>query len=153
MKDMCSMTEQRRGVVVVMALVCMATFSLIAASMLHGAMLSRSFIRSEHHLRQASLLLDAACHQVVARLAAGGSLADERVVIPAEEISGRGDAQLVINGEAKDSGDYCIHVTVEYPRGSPRPVRRMREIVFNGQEATIQEGSTNNRTSAKESPQ
>ena len=144
MKDMYSTTEQRRGVVVVMALACMATFSLLAASMLHGAMLSRSFIHSEHHVRQASLVLDAACHQIVARLATGGSLPDKTVVIPAEEICGRGDAQLSIDDEISDTGGYRIRVTVEYPFESQRPVRRSRDIVFNASHTTTEANATNN---------
>ena len=128
-----------------MALACMATFSLIAASMLHGAILARSFIHSEHHARQASLLLDATCHQVAARLAEGGSLAEERLVIPSEEICGKGNAKLIFNDKPSDTGEHQIRVTVEYPFEGQRPVRCSRDIVFNTSRTTTKAHTTNNR--------
>ena len=51
---------QRRGAVLVAVVACLATFSLIALTMLRGSLVARGQFRSEQHLRQVELLIDAA---------------------------------------------------------------------------------------------
>ena len=123
----------RRGVAVVMVVACLATFSLLAVTMLRGSLIARGQFRSEQHLRQVELLLDAAVTRAKEKVAAGELLAGEQLketlVIPATEIPGSADALLTGSATAEGDG-WRVAVAASYPhedsRESPRTVVRRR---------------------------
>jgi len=122
-----------RGVAVVMVVACLATFSLIALAMLRGSLIARGQFRSEHHLRQAELLLDAAENRARMRLARGdataaGELA-ETIEIAADEITGSLAARIRIEATEEASG-WRVRTVAEYPPEGPRAVRRSRDFLL-----------------------
>ncbi len=133
----------RQGIAIVIVIGCLAAFSMVALAMLRGALLTRHVFRSEHHLRQAELLLDAAATRTAARLAADPSAApdslDENLVIPADEITGSHDARIMIdvspgdgeeNPSASCSSRWRVRIVVYYPIDGPHAVRRTREVLL-----------------------
>ena len=123
----------RRGAAMVMVVACLATFSLIALAMLRGSLASRGQLRSEHHLRQADLLLDAAVAQAEALYAAGGlaafSAMDDEQEVPADEITGSAPARLNLSLD-EEQGQWHLNVVCTYPSEGPRAVRRSRVVVL-----------------------
>lgn len=122
---------QRRGAVLVAVVACLATFSLIALTMLRGSLVARGQFRSEQHLRQVELLIDAAVARANARIAAGGVAAaddlDETISLPADEIVGSVAGQLVLDGTAEGDG-WTLRVVASYPVDGPWAVRRHRDV-------------------------
>ena len=116
-----------------MVVACLATFSLIALAMLRGSLASRGQLRSEHHLRQAGLLLDAAVARAEARYATGGlaafSAMDDVQDVPADEITGTAPARLNISLD-EEQGQWHLTVVCTYPSEGPRAVRRSRVVVL-----------------------
>lgn len=122
-----------RGVAVVMVVACLATFSLIALAMLRGSLIARGQFRSEHHLRQAELLLDAAEDRARMRLARGeataaGELA-ETIEIAAEEVTGSAAGRIRIEATEVAEG-WEVRIEAEYPLDGSRAVRRSRELLL-----------------------
>lgn len=123
----------RRGAAMVMVVACLATFSLIALAMLRGSLASRGQLRSEHHLRQADLLLDAAVARAEALYATGGLAAfaamDDVQEVPADEITGTAPARLNLSLD-EEQGKWQLTVGCTYPSKGPRAVRRSRMVVL-----------------------
>lgn len=123
----------RRGAAMVMVVACLATFSLIALAMLRGSLASRGQLRSEHHLRQADLLLDAAVARAEALYAAGGlaafSAMDDEQEVPADEITGTDPARLSLSLD-EEQGRWHLTVVCAYPSKGPRAVRRSRVVML-----------------------
>lgn len=118
----------RRGVAVVMVVACLATFSLIALAMLQGSLAARGQFRSEHHLRQAELLLDAAVRRGRAQLADGGLRPLEaQWDVPADEITGSAPARLSLS-VAREEGQWQLTAACSYPIEGPRAIRRSRTV-------------------------
>jgi hypothetical protein len=125
-----------RGVAMVMVVACLATFSLIGLAMLRGSLIARGQFRSEHHLRQVELLLDAAEDRARLHVACGkvgdtGELA-ETIDVAADAITGSAAARIRIEG-AKAAGGWLIRTSAEYPLDDPRSVRRSRELLLAAQ--------------------
>jgi len=123
----------RRGAAMVMVVACLATFSLIALAMLRGSLASRGQLRSEHHLRQADLLLDAAVARAEALYATGGlaafSAMDDEQEVPADEITGTDPARLSLSLD-EEQGRWHLTVVCAYPSKGPRAVRRSRVVML-----------------------
>lgn len=128
-----TMRSPRRGAAMVLVVACLATFSLIALAMLRGSLASRGQLRSEHHLRQAGLLLDATVARAEARYAAGGlaafSAVDDMQEVPADEITGTAPARLSLSLD-EEQGQWLLTVVCTYPATGPRAVRRSRVVVL-----------------------
>jgi hypothetical protein len=141
MRHIPSQATARRGVAVVMVVGCLAAFSVIALAMLRGAVIARHSFRSEHHLRQVELLLDAAVARTATRLASirpeapspdADTLAEE-LLIPASEITGGHDAAIRITAEPADDTKpvrWRVRAVASYPIDGPHAVRRSREILL-----------------------
>lgn len=134
--------SNRRGVAVVMVVGCLAAFSLIALATLRGALTARHSFRSEHHLRQVELLLDAAVARTAVRLASmppgsgpalDANMLTEELLIPAGEITGGHDAAIRIQIEpanAAEPGRWRVLAVASYPIDGPHAVRRSREVLL-----------------------
>jgi hypothetical protein len=101
--------------------------------MLRGSLIARGQFRSEHHLRQAELLLDAAEDRARLRAARGevtapGELA-ETIDIAADEITGSVPARIRIEATEEMSG-WRVRAVAEYPPEGPRAVRRSRAFLL-----------------------
>lgn len=68
---------QQRGAILVMALVSLLVATSLVGTLLHGTLQSRRQMLVEHHVRQAELLLDAACRRAAYQLTANADYQGE----------------------------------------------------------------------------
>ena len=118
---------RRRGAMLVVALACLAIVMAIIGVMLQGALRARRQLHVERDLRQVELLLEAGLDRAAFQLASDDAYAGETWRIPASDLLGRGDGEVVI--VATRSGDaepWRVRVAAEYPVGTPKSVRRTR---------------------------
>ena len=128
-----ALASSRRGAVMVVVVACLATFSLIALTMLRGSLASRGQLRSERHLRQADMLVDAAVARAVSRMTTASVAKpddlDEMFEIAGDEITGTGLAQLTLEASSVQDA-WQLEVMCEYPVGDPRAVRHSRTVTL-----------------------
>lgn len=121
---------RRRGAMLVVALACLAIVMAIIGVMLQGALRARRQLHVERNLRQVELLLEAGLDRAAFQLAGEDDYAGETWRIPASDLLGNGDGEVVI--VATHSGDaepWRVRVAAEYPVGSPASVRRTRTFL------------------------
>jgi type II secretory pathway component PulK len=120
-------TGQRRGAVLAVALVCLLVVVTILSGMLRNAVRARRQLHAERDLRQTQLLLEAGLDRAAAALRRSPEYRGETWNIPAKEILGQGDGQVVIETVAADAAaGRQVRVSAEYPAGSEVSVRRSR---------------------------
>lgn len=111
-------------------MVCLLVVVSILSGMLRNAVSARRQLHAERDRRQTELLLEAGLDRAAAALRRSAEYDGETWDIPAKEILGRGDGQVVIEmvaGEA--AGGRQIRVAAEYPAGSEVSVRRTRTFI------------------------
>lgn len=121
---------RRRGAMLVVALACLAIVMAIVGVMLQGALRARRQLHVERDLRQVELLLEAGLDRAAFQLASDYDYTGETWQIPASDLLGRGDGEVVI--VATRSGDaepWRVRVAAEYPVGTPTSVRRTRTFL------------------------
>jgi hypothetical protein len=104
----------------------------ILSGMLHSAIRARRQLHAERDLRQTEMLLEAGLDRAASALRQSADYRGETWNIPAADILGRGDGQMVV--EVKDGSDANarqVHITAEYPHGSERSVRRSGDFTIN----------------------
>jgi hypothetical protein len=95
--------------------------------MLRNAVRARRQLHAERDLRQTELLLEAGLDRAAGALRRSANYRGETWDIPAKEILGHGDGQVVIEMVAGDTAaGQQVRVTAEYPAGSEVSVRRSR---------------------------
>lgn len=120
-------TSRRRGAMLVVALACLAIVMAIIGVMLQGALRARRQLHVERDLRQVELLLEAGLDRAAFQLDSDDDYAGETWQIPASDLLGRGDGEVVIVAERSgDAEPWQVRVAAEYPVGTPRSVRRSR---------------------------
>ena len=115
-------SQSRRGVTLVAVLAAMAVVLIMLGGMLKIALLGRRQFLKELELRQAECLLEAAAERAVIRLRA-----EPATTVAAEEIVGRGAAEVTTSVTPSDDG-VSLGLVVEYPAGRPDSVRRERAL-------------------------
>jgi type II secretory pathway component PulK len=120
---------QRRGVVLVAALVCLLIVMTMLGSMLLATLRSARQLRAERDLRQCELLLLAGVDRAVFRLGKEMDYRGEIWALPAAAIALHGDGLVTIE-VSPHPADESPQVTViaEYPTGSEHSIRRSRTI-------------------------
>ncbi len=122
----------RRGAVLAAALVCLLVVLSILSSMLHSAIRARRQLHAERDLRQTELLLEAGLDRAASVLGQSADYRGETWNVPAAEILGHGEGQVVIElKESSDANARQVHITAEYPHGSERSVRRSGDFTIN----------------------
>jgi type II secretory pathway component PulK len=119
----------RRGLALVAALVCLLVVMSLIGSMLQSALRSRRQLHAERDLRQTELLLEAGADRAAFRLRSDADYAGETWDVPAGEIIGRGDGQVVLEVKEAENGARQVRVLAEYPRGSELSIRRSRTFI------------------------
>lgn len=121
--------HQRRGTVLVAALVCMLIVMAMLGTMLVGTLrISRQMRKGRDH-RQCELLLQAGLERAAFRLAEKPDYAGETWDLPGASIIGLGDGQVTIEVTRKsDELPPQIHVVAEYPTGSEHSIRRSETV-------------------------
>lgn len=122
--------RRRRGAMLVVALACLAIVMAIIGAMLQGALRARRQLHVERDLRQVELLLEAGLDRAAFQLADDDDYAGETWQIPASDLLGHGDGEVVIVAERSGDADpWRVRVAAEYPVGTPRSVRRSRTFL------------------------
>ena len=119
----------RRGALLIMVLVCMVIVMAIVGGMLQASLRNRRQIHAERDRRQTELLLQAGIERARQRTIADPKYQGEKWSLPAEEVVGRGAAEVTIEiVPATDEQQSQLRVTAEYPIGSPFSIRRGRTL-------------------------
>lgn len=120
-------TPRRQGAMLVVALACLAIVMAIVGVMLQGALRARRQLHVERDLRQVELLLEAGLDRAAFQLANNDDYKGETWRIPASDLLGSGDAEVVIVAErSADAEPWQVRVAAEYPVGTVASVRRTR---------------------------
>lgn len=110
--------QNRRGLVLTAALVCLVVSMAIIGTMLKAALTARRQLHTERDVRQTELLLQAGFDRAASRLATDSAFAGDTWELSADEIIGRGTARVTTKIEPADAGGnptWKIHVVAEYP--------------------------------------
>jgi hypothetical protein len=120
-------SARRRGAMLVVALACMAIVMALVGVMLQGALRARRQLHVERDLRQTELLLDAGLDRAAFQLSQSSSYEGETWTIPADQLLGSGEGEVVIAVTRRGDADvWRVRVAAEYPVGTPSSVRRTR---------------------------
>ena len=122
-----STTGNRRGAVLVAALVCLLVVMALLGAMLQGGLRAHRKLHLERDVRQTEFLLQAGCDRAAYRLAGESGFQGETWNLPAAAIAGRNDGRVTIEiAPAKADGTQMAKVVAEYPVGGETSVRRTR---------------------------
>jgi type II secretory pathway component PulK len=119
--------QDRRGTVLIAALVCLAIVMALVAAMLGGTLRTSRQMRAERDRRQCELLLEAGLHRASAGVAAS-DYQGETWDISAAEIGGMGDGRVTIEVARNAADPPRIRVVAEYPLGDEFSIRRSRTV-------------------------
>ena len=116
----------------VVLLILMAISSTLISSVVHTR---TQFVREEQSL-QIALIAEAGLGRGIAQLRADRSFKGETWQIPTEQLTGIGPAHVVISvTDVADAQGHRIVAAVEYPVGTPNPIRITRELRIPAQES------------------
>lgn len=132
--------RERRGAVLVAALVCLLIVMALLGAMLQGALRARRQLHAERDLRQAELLLQAGMDRAADRLANDADYRGETWDLPAASIVGGGKGQATIEASrSSDDEPWRVRVISEYPLGDELSIRRSRICTIPSQNPRFQE--------------
>jgi len=122
--------RQRRGAVIIAALVCLVIVVAMLGVMLRAALLAQRQLHVERDRRQCELLLEAGLDRAARDLAQQADYRGEIWKLPASEVLGTAAGQVTIAvAHPADRQPLQISVTAEYPLGSEHSIRRSRTIL------------------------
>lgn len=115
----------RRGLMVLIALVCLLVITSIVGSMIKNAIFTRRELLVERDLRQTELLLQAGANRAATRLAAIPDFKGDAWDLPAAAISNNGTGRVITEIIRNPSNQtFDIRVVAEYPLDRDFPIRR-----------------------------
>jgi len=121
---------RRRGIVLLVILVCLAVASAIFVVLAKQAAAERRALQTHHWGVQAQWLAEAGVERAVARLAANAGYVGETWNVPAEELAGRHGAVVRIRAEtpADQPDRRVIRVEADYPDDPQHRCRQVKQI-------------------------
>ena len=121
---------QKKGVVLVCVIVCLAVVALILAGMLKRTLLTRQQIRTERNARQTQWLVQAGAERAAFFLARDSKYKGEQWSLPADAIAGTepGAVSISVSRDATDRAN--VQIVAEYPSGNVFAIRRTREFLI-----------------------
>ncbi|HWB07677.1 MAG TPA: hypothetical protein VG826_00430 [Pirellulales bacterium] len=127
--------SNRRGAVLILALVCLALISVIGGALLRWALMEHALLRSREQASQARWLAEAGIERAAAKLAAAQREGEpdytgETWLIPAADLPGGQPGRIRLQVAAIEPGRRSIEVEVEYPLESAAPVRVHKQVVY-----------------------
>ncbi|HVX11350.1 MAG TPA: hypothetical protein VHC22_09235 [Pirellulales bacterium] len=122
----------RRGVVLIMALVCLVLVTVLGGTLLRWAAMEHKFLRAKEDESQARWLAEASLERAAARLTDDADYRGETWDIAASELPLPQPARVRLVVKSLDGPDRrrSIEVDVEYPFESVTPARVHKEVVF-----------------------
>ena len=135
-----SRQRERRGAVIIAALVCLLIVVALLGALLQGALRSRRQLRMQRDLRQCELLAEAGLARATDRLAQQADYRGEVWSIAADDSIGlaQGQVAIVLSRAAGDQ-PFQAHIVAEYPLGGERSIRRSRTISLSAKTTQPQE--------------
>jgi hypothetical protein len=122
----------RRGVVLIMALVCLVLVAALGGTLVRWAAMEHKLLRAKEDESQARWLAEAAVERTAAQLAQDADYAGDTWNISATELPSAQSARVVIRVKhiEDDVRRRSIEVDVEYPFESDSPVRIHKAVTF-----------------------
>jgi hypothetical protein len=123
---------ERRAVVLMSVLVCLAVAMSLFLVWLKTAALERRQLQVQQDRMQAEILADAGLDRAAAQLLSASDYSAETWQIGPESLAGRGAAAVAIRVEAapENAQARTVHTVAEYPVGSMQCVRRSKQITI-----------------------
>lgn len=124
--------RQRRGAVLIMALVCLALAAIIGGALLRWAVLEHKLLADRADQSQARWLAEAGIERAAARLASDAEYAGEIWKIAADELPAgqAGRVELRIDAIDGQSRQHSITVVAEYPLEVRPPARVRKQVTY-----------------------
>lgn len=125
--------SNRSGVVLLLAIVCLGTVSVVTVLSLKQAAGDRRRMQSAAHRLQAIWLLEAGADRAAAQWAARADYAGETWNLPAVELDGTGPAQVTIVLDPPAVGEghrRMARIAAEFPASGARPVRLEKHAII-----------------------
>ena len=123
--------RDRRGTVLVAALVCLLVVMGMLASMLQGALRAHRQLHRERDLRQTDLLLKAGADRARYRLANEKDYRGETWTLSADAIADKGEGRVTIKiSPVIGQAAQIAQVMAEFPLGGETSIRRSRTFQF-----------------------
>jgi hypothetical protein len=124
--------NDRRAVVLMSVLVCMAIAMVLFLAWLKTAAMERKQLSAQQDRLQAELLADAGLDRAAAQLQSKGDYSGEIWQIGAEAFAGRGAATVTIQVKPLEENDtsHIVQAVAEYPVGTDTRVRRSKQITI-----------------------
>ena len=122
----------RRASILICVLVCLAVATALVVQATQSALRARRDVRSQRHLRQTELLLEAGVQRAAQRLSANADYAGETWDLSAQAIPGCDSAEIVIAVSSLD-GDWPrrVQVVARLSAGAPDVVQRSYTFPIN----------------------
>lgn len=124
--------NDRRAVVLMSVLVCMAVAMTLFLAWLKTAAMERRQLRAQQDRLQAEILADAGLDRAAAQLQSTGDYSGETWQIGAEAFAGRGAATVTIQVKPPEENATSrnVHAVAEFPLGGDARVRRSKQITI-----------------------
>jgi cell division protein FtsN len=125
--------RNRRGAILILAIVCVAVTMSIMVLLVRFAMLHHAAQKNQHRAAQANWLAHSALDRAAARLAIDPSYTGETWKIPAEEFLASEQAALVriaVKPVAERPERRTVDVAADYPDAPRHRVRRSKQITI-----------------------
>ncbi|WP_254512294.1 hypothetical protein [Anatilimnocola floriformis] len=121
--------HNRRGAILIVALLCLLVIMSLLGTMLLAALQSTRQLHAERDLRQCELLLQAGIDRALTQIAKQPDYRGETHEFSAADIIDQGPGRLVIEvTPATADSRVQIHIDAEYPADSEFSVRRSRTL-------------------------
>ncbi len=124
-----------RGVIVVIALACVAAASVVMMLAARRALDEWKLVRAETQRIQCRWLAESAVERAAARLASDPKYAGEIWKIPASVLTGREDGEraavaIEVDATAKDAGRRVVRVRADWPENAPARTRVSKQVTI-----------------------
>ncbi|WP_166822163.1 hypothetical protein [Thalassoroseus pseudoceratinae] len=119
-------THQRRGGIIVIAMVCLMLASFLVLHLARVTFAIRTQQRQELHLEQATWLAEAGVSRAAFQLRRDPDYSGETWTIPADDLNGFESGQVTI--ELLEDDRSQVTVTAFFPIDSATPIRRTRTV-------------------------
>lgn len=123
-------SRDRRGAVLVVALICVMLATAILGSVLQITLSCRRQVRQQARAVQSAWLAEAGVERAAAQLRVDPAYTGETWNIPAEQLGGPdgGAVTITVAEKSADSGPQIITVRADYPSGQTLRVRTTKQI-------------------------
>ncbi len=121
--------QRRRGVVMVMVIVCLVVATVVCGLLLKTAVLARESADAQHHRVQARWLAESGIERAAARLAQDARYSGETWTLPAAELPHGGLVRIAVESPRGRAGARLVRVEARYPDDPLHGCRYTKEVV------------------------